>query len=51
MKLFWDVFESSLDKQNSAMASKFSYLKGALRGAAFTAISGIALTNENNIMM
>jgi len=38
---------SSVDKQNIAKVSKFSYLKGALRGAAFTAISGIALTNEN----
>ena len=44
---FWDVFESSLDKQNIAKVSKFSYLKGALQGAAFTAISGIVLTNEN----
>ena len=44
---FWDVFESSVDKQNIAKVSKFGYLKGALRGAAFTAISGIALTNDN----
>ena len=44
---FWDVFESSVDKENIAKVSKFSYLKGALRGAAFTAISGIALTNDN----
>ena len=44
---FWDVFESSVDKQNIAKVSKFSYLKGALRGTAFTAISGIALTNDN----
>ena len=44
---FWDVFKSSVDEQNIAMVSKFSYLKGALRGAAFTAISGIVLTNDN----
>ena len=44
---FWDVFESSVDKQNIAKVSKFSCLKGALRGTAFTAISGIALTNDN----
>ena len=29
------------------LVSKFSFLKGALRGAAVTAISGIALTNGN----
>ena len=44
---FWDIFESSVNKQNIAKVSKFSYLKGALRGAAFTAIPGIALTNNN----
>ena len=38
---FLDVFEPSVDKQNIAKVSKFSYLKGALKGAAFTAISGI----------
>ena len=44
---FWDVFESSVDKQNISDVAKFSYLKGALRGTAFMAISGISLTNEN----
>ena len=44
---FWDVFESSVDKQNIAKVLKFSYLKGALREAALTAICGIALTNNN----
>ena len=41
---FWDVFESSMDKQNIAKVLKFGYLKGALRGAAFTAISGIVFS-------
>ena len=44
---FWDVFESSVDWQNITKVSKFSYLRGALCGTAFTAISGIALTNDN----
>jgi len=44
---FWNVFKSSVDKQNIAKVSKFSYLKGALHGTAFIAISGIALTNDN----
>ena len=44
---FWDVIESSVDKQNIAKVSKFSYLKGTLIRAAFTAISEIALTNDN----
>ena len=48
---FWDVFESSVGKQNIAKVSKFSYLKGALRETAFTAISGIALTKLMTIMM
>ena len=44
---FWDVFESSVDKQNISDVAKFSYLRGILRGTAFMAISGISLTNEN----
>ena len=44
---FRDVFESSVDKQNIAKVLKLSYLKGAPHGTAFTAISGIALTNDN----
>ena len=36
-----------MDKQNIDRVSKFSYLKGTLQGSAFTAMSGIALTNEN----
>ena len=35
------------NKTLHAKVSKFSNLKGALRGTAFTAISGIALTNDN----
>ena len=44
---FWDVFESSVDRQNISDVVKFSYLRGVLRGTAFMAISGISLTNEN----
>ena len=44
---FWDVFESSVDKQNISKVSKFSYLRSVLRGAALVAISGIALSNDN----
>ena len=44
---FWDVFESSVDRQNISDVVKFSYLRGVLRRTAFMAISGISLTNEN----
>ena len=42
---FWDVFESSVDRQNIAKVSMFSYLRGC--GAAFTAILEITFTNDN----
>ena len=44
---FWDVFESSVDRQNISNVVKFSYLREILRGTAFMAISKISLTNEN----
>jgi len=44
---FWDVFESSVDKQNISKVSKFSYLQSVLRGSALVAISGITLSNDN----
>ena len=44
---FWDIIESSMDKQNIPNVSKFSYLRSVLRGKAFVAILGITLSNEN----
>ena len=44
---FWDVFESSVDKQNISKVSKFSYLRSVLRGSALVVISGITLSNDN----
>ena len=44
---FWNVFESSVDKQNISKVSKFSYLRSVLRGTALVAISGITLSNDN----
>ena len=44
---FWEMFSTSVDQQNLPKVSKFTYLKGVLRGAAAAAISGIAITNEN----
>ena len=32
---FWDIFDASVHRQNIPKVSKFSYLKGALRGAAY----------------
>jgi len=44
---FWDIYESSVHRQDIPNVSKFSYLKGALRGSASMAIAGISVTNEN----
>ena len=45
---FWDIYESSVHRQESIPnVVKFSYLKGALRGSAALAITGISVTNEN----
>ena len=44
---FWDSFKSSVHEQNLPKVSKFSYLKGVLKGSAATAISGISVTTEN----
>ena len=44
---FWDIFDASVHQQNIPKVSKFSYLKGALRGAASVAISGISVTEDN----
>ena len=45
---FWDAFKSSIDEQtNLSDVSKFSYLKGILRGSALSAITGIPITGDN----
>ena len=44
---FWDIFEASVHRQNIPKVSKFSYLKGALRGSAYVDISGISVTEDN----
>ena len=44
---FWDIIDVSVHRQNIPKVSKFSYLKGALRGAASVAISGISVTEDN----
>ena len=42
------MFTTSVDQQNLSKVSKFTYLKGVLRGTAAAAISGIiAITNDN----
>ena len=43
---FWDIYESSVHRQDIPNVMKFSYLKGALRGSAALAITGISVTNE-----
>ena len=37
----------SIDEQNLPAVSKFSYLKGLLKGPALSAIQGIPITSEN----
>ena len=44
---FWEMFTTSVDQQNLSKVSKFTLLKGVLRGAAAAAVSGIAITNDN----
>ena len=44
---FWDMFQSSVNTQELPPVTKFTYLKGILRGQAAAAISGIAITEEN----
>ena len=43
---FWDIYKSSVHRQDIPNVMKFSYLKGALRGSAALAITGISVTNE-----
>ena len=47
MARIWDIYESSVHRQDIPNVSKFSYLKGALRSSASMAIAGISVTNEN----
>ena len=44
---FWDIFDSSVHKQNLTKVSKFSYLKAVLNGTAASAVSGIPVNNDN----
>ena len=44
---FWDIFKSTIHEQDLLNVTKFSYLKGVLRGTAATVISGILVTNDN----
>ena len=49
---FWGIFKSSIHEQNLTKMSKFSYLKGAVKGAAAAeAISGISVNNDNYDMV
>ena len=43
---FWDIYESSVHRQDIPKVVKYSYLKGALRGSAASVIAGISITNE-----
>ena len=45
---FWDIYESSVHRQDIPKVVKNSYLKGALRGSAASVIAGISITNEGN---
>ena len=47
---FWDIFNSSVHEQEVPNVTKFSYLKGALRGAAAVVIGGISVTNDNYVI-
>jgi hypothetical protein len=46
-KPFWDSFEASIDKQDIEPQTKFNYLRSLVKGSAFQAIAGLALTGEN----
>ena len=43
---FWDIYESSVHRQDIPKVVKYSYLKGVLRGSAASAITGVSITNE-----
>ena len=45
---FWDMFNSSVHEQNLPKVSKFSYLKGVLKGSTAAAISGTVQENANH---
>ena len=46
---FWDIFKSSVHEQEIPDVTKFSYLKGSLRGIAANAIHGIFITSNNYV--
>ena len=43
---FWDIYESSVHRQDIPKVVKYSYLKGVLHGSAASAITGVPITNE-----
>ena len=43
---FWDIYESSVHRQDIPKVVKYSYLKGALHGSVASVIAGISITNE-----
>ena len=43
---FWDIYKSSVHRQDIPKVVKYSYLKGVLRGSAASAITGVSITNE-----
>ena len=43
---FWDIYESSVHRQDIPKVVKYSYLKGVLHGSAASAITGVSITNE-----
>jgi len=45
---FWDVFNTAVHQQTAISdVTKFSYLKGSLKGSAASVIYGISVTNDN----
>ena len=41
---FWDIYESSVQRQDIPKVVKYSYLKGVLRGSAASVVTGVALS-------
>ena len=44
---FWEIFESLVHNTNLPIITKFTYLKGCLRGEALKCIEGFAITATN----
>ena len=43
---FWDIYESSVHRQDIPKVVKYSYLKGVLHGSAASAVTGVSVTND-----